>query len=262
MPAGSTMAAIRRRGRLIVGMGTNAYLLTFRDSRDGQVRGFEADIAREIAYAIFGDRDPQRIRFRSLNLPDVTSIVRGVTDSGEQVETVDIALLTTIMTCKRWQEVSFSTAYYSSHQRLLVQRDAPITGIADLAGKKVCAPRTSPNLQVITSAEPRLLPVAAPNNNDCLLLLQQGQVDAVSSGDVILAGMAAQDPLTRIVGPPLTDDDPVGIMMAHQSPDLVRFVNGVLEKLMSDGTWVRLQREWLAAQIGSAEPPIPQYRKE
>lgn len=260
MPAGSTMAEIRRRGRLIVGIGNNP-LLSSRDSRSGHIQGFEADIVREVAFAIFGDRDPKRIQFRSLNLADRLPAIQGVTDDGEKVDTVDMALLTTIMNCDRWQEVAFSAEYYTSHQRMLAYRNSPITGIADLAGKKVCASTTSPNLLVITSAEPRLVPVSAPNTNDCLILLQQGQVDAVSTGDVILAGLAAQDPDTHIVGPKLTDD-PVGIMMAHQSTDLIRFVNGVLEKLMSDGTWVRFQENWLATQIGPAEPPIPQYRPE
>jgi polar amino acid transport system substrate-binding protein len=96
MPAGSTMAAIQGR-KLIVGIGTNAHLLSYRDSRDGQVRGFEAAIAEEIAFAIFGgDRTKiaDRIQYRALNVVDwELALVE---------KKVDIVLAGATMTCERW----------------------------------------------------------------------------------------------------------------------------------------------------------------
>lgn len=63
---------------------------------------------------------------------------------------------------------------------------------------------------------------------DCLVMLQQGQVDAVSTDDAILAGLAEQDPWVSVIGPSLGEENyAVGIAKGHD--DLVRFVNGVLE---------------------------------
>ena len=56
MPAGSTMAKILSRGRLIVGVDQNTYLFGFRNPATGEIEGFDIDIAREVAKAIFGDR--------------------------------------------------------------------------------------------------------------------------------------------------------------------------------------------------------------
>lgn len=251
MPDGSKMAEIRTRGRLIVGIGTNAYQLAFRDPYTGEVRGFEADIAREIAFAIFGDRD--RIQFRASNLE---GRFRAVQD-----KSADMVIAATTMTCERWQRVAFSAEYYSAKQQVLVYKNSPFKRIEDLGSKKVCASAGSVDIGVIARIESKPTPVGAPNTADCLLMLQQGQVDAVSTDDLILAGLAAQDPATHIVGPRFTDH-PAGILMAHDYPDLVRFVNGVLEKLIADGTWAQLQKTWLEKQIGRADPPIPQYRPE
>jgi polar amino acid transport system substrate-binding protein len=254
MPAGSRMVEIHRRGRLVVGIGANPYLLAFRDPYTGKVQGFEAEIAREIAFAIFGDSASSRVQFKAFDLKDRVSAV--------QEKTVDIMIAAMTMTCKRWQEVAFSAEYYSGGQQVLVYKNSPFKRIEDLGGKKVCASATSePNLRTITSVKSKPIPVGAANTADCLLLLQQGQVDAVSTGRMILAGLAAQDPATHVVGPQLTDA-PTGILVSHDYPGLVRFVNSVLEKLIANGTWKQLQKTWLSDQIGLADPPVPQYRPE
>lgn len=256
MPAGSTMAAIQGHTKLIVGIGTNAHLLSYRDSHDGQVRGFEAAIAEEIAFAIFGgDRAKiaDRIQYRALNMVDrIPALVE---------KKVDIVLAGMTMTCERWEKIAFSAEYYSSRQRLLVNHNSGVESIDDLGGKKVCASTGSTNLRPIAEARSDPVPVGAANTSDCLVLLQQGQIDAVSTSDIILAGLAAQDPATRIVGPSLRED-PTGIAISPDTPDLVRFVNGVLEKSIADGTWKRLQQTWLAEHIGAAKPPVLQYRSE
>ena len=62
---------------------------------------------------------------------------------------------------------------------------------------------------------------------DCLVALQQRQVDAVSTDDSILAGLVSQDPYLHIVGPSL-NEEPYGIGINLQNTGLVRFVNGTL----------------------------------
>ena len=79
---------------------------------------------------------------------------------------------------------------------------------------------------------------------DCLVALQQRQVDAVSTDDSILAGLVAQDPYLHIVGPSL-NEEPYGIGINLQNTGLVRFVNGTLERIRRDGTWNTLYRKWL-----------------
>jgi polar amino acid transport system substrate-binding protein len=84
-------------------------------------------------------------------------------------------------------------------------------------------------------------------------------VDAVSTIDVLLAGLAAQDPGTVIVGPGLTNE-PAGIGISKDSPDLVRFVNAQLERIRSDGTWKRIYGKWLTPLGSVPAPPPAHYR--
>lgn len=249
MPAGTAMAKIAQRGRLIVGIDQNAYLFSFADPATGDLVGFEIDLAREIAKALFGN--PRAIQFRAITTADRIPVI----ERGE----VDIVIRTMTMTCERWQQVSFSTEYLASRQRLLVRRGSGIREFADLAGRKVCATRGSTSIRTIAAQPSRPIPVSTDSTLDCLVMLQQGQVDAVSTIDVLLAGLAAQDPATEITGAAVSDE-PAGIGISQKTPDLVRFVNGVLERIRTDGTWARSHQRWLSSLGPVPKPPVPVYR--
>jgi polar amino acid transport system substrate-binding protein len=91
------------------------------------------------------------------------------------------------------------------------------------------------------------------------VMLQQGQVDAISTDDVVLKGLAQQDPNVEVVGESIALE-PYGIGIKKENDDLVRFVNGVLEKIREDGTWERLYQKWLPQSLGpSPGPPAARY---
>jgi len=248
-PAGSSMAKIVQRGRLIVGVSQNTYLFGHRDSRTGELVGFEIDLAREVARALFGD--PTKIQFRAMSAAERIPALK----NGE----VDLVVRAMTMTCDRWQEISFSTEYFTGGQRLLVPVDSPVKSIDDLGGKKVCAAAGSTNITAIAAAKSKPIPVAATDALDCMVLLQQGQIDAVSTDDAILAGFAAQDPATHVVGPAFAAA-PYGIGIGKANADLVRFVNGVLEKVRADGTWTAIYQRWLSSLGPAPAPPVARYQ--
>ena len=74
----------------------------------------------------------------------------------------------------------------------------------------------------------------------------------------ILLGFHIQDPNTKQIGPRL-EREPYGIAIDKRHPDLVRYVNGVLERLRRDGTWRRLHRRWLSDLPSTASPPTARY---
>jgi polar amino acid transport system substrate-binding protein len=161
------------------------------------------------------------------------------------------------ITCERLQQVDFSSDYFDAGQRVLVLRDSTVTGIGDLGGKKVCATAGSTSIRNIAAAASRPIPVSVADWTDCMVLLQQGQVEAISTDDTILLGMAAQDPTTKLAGDRFTDE-PYGIAVNKDANDLLRFVNGVLERIRADGTWAGIYGRWLSGPVPS--PPPAGYR--
>ena len=85
------------------------------------------------------------------------------------------------------------------------------------------------SLAALFALNPRPTLFGVTSWTDCLVMLQQGQVDAISTDDAVLAGLAAQDPNVEVVGASI-GVEPYGIGIKKENEDLVRFVNGVLER--------------------------------
>ena len=128
------------------------------------------------------------------------------------------------------------------------------TSLDDLHGQKVCATSGSDSVDRISAH--KAIAVQVPYWTDCLVRLQQGSVAAISTDDSILDGLAAQDPWTKIIGKPLTDE-PYGLAISKQHPEFVRFVNAVLQQLRTDGQWKASYARWLGHPVPN--PPPAQY---
>lgn len=246
--ADAAVANIRARGRLIVGLDIGSNLFSFRDPITGEITGFDVDIAGEVSRDIFGT--PSQVEYRILSSADrITAL---------QNNTVDIVVKTMTITCERRKQVNFSTVYFTAYQRILAPRESAIAQASDLSGKRVCVARGTTSLKRVQEIAPPPIIVTVVTWADCLVALQQREVDAVSTDDSILAGLVAQDPYLHIIGPNMAQE-PYGIGINLENTGLVRFVNGTLERIRRDGTWNTLYRKWLTVLGPAPAPPTPRY---
>lgn len=246
--ADAAVANIRARGRLIVGLDIGSNLFSFRDPITGEITGFDVDIAGEVARDIFGG--PSHVEYRILSADErITALQRSQ---------VDVVVKTMTITCERRKLVNFSTVYLDANQRILAPRDSAIVKVSDLSGKRVCVARGTTSLRRIREITPPAVIVSVVNWADCLVAMQQRQIDAVSTDDSILAGLVEEDPYLHIVGPNMATQ-PYGIGINLDNTGLVRFVNGTLERIRTDGTWNTLYRKWLTVLGPAPLPPQPRY---
>jgi polar amino acid transport system substrate-binding protein len=243
---GPFTATIRKRGYLIAGVDQNTYHFGFRNPLDGQLEGFDIDMIKAVAQAIFPDSNsnPNRVHWKAI------SDAQRETDI--QSGAVDIVAHTMTILCSRLKNEDFSSVYFDAAQRVLVLKTSAARSLADLRGQKVCATVKADSRAAIVKygAIPRLVQYWT----DCLVLLQQGDVAAISTDDAILYGLEAQDPFTMVVGHRLTDE-PYGLAISKQHPDFVRFVNAVLEQLRTDGQWAASYARWIGRPV-PAPPPV------
>jgi polar amino acid transport system substrate-binding protein len=246
--ADAAVADIRKRGRLLVGLDIGSNLFSFRDPVTGEISGFDVDIAAEVARDIFGD--PTAVEYRILSSAERIAAL--------QNNAVDIVVKTMTITCERREKVNFSTTYFTAYQRILAPRESDIAGPEDLPGKRVCVARGTTSLKTVQQIDPPPAIVTVVTWADCLVALQQHEVDAVSTDDAILAGLVTQDPYLHIVGPNMAEE-PYGIGINLTNTALVRFVNGTLQRIRNDGTWDNLYRRWLSVLGPAPAPPTPRY---
>jgi polar amino acid transport system substrate-binding protein len=251
MPSGSFMATIQKRGRLILGTSQDTLLFSSRNAFTGQVEGFDVDMGRQIAKAIFGD--PDKIQIKVIGYDKrISSLTDG---------SVDLVADTMTINCERLKQVNFSTVYYDAGQKVLVSTASKATGIDQLGGQKVCAAVGSTSLANIAAVRtsPKPVPVARPGFADCLVAFQRNEVAAISTDDTILYGLAAQDPYAKVVGDRFTEE-PYGMAMANTHPEFTRFVNAVLQQERTDGTWAATYTKWLKDFGAAPAPPKAEYK--
>jgi len=245
--AGSFMAKIRARGYLIAGVDQSTYHFGYLNPLDGKIEGFDIDMIRAVAKAIFGN--PDKVEYKAISdaqrIPDILN------------RSVDIVAHTMTITCARLTQVDFSSVYFEAHQRILVLNNSKVDSLAGLAGQKVCVTQGSDSGSTLRlpTGQRQPIVVSVPFWTDCLVLLQQDQVTAISTDDSILDGLHAQDPFTKVVGPALSDQ-PYGLAISNKHPDFVRFVNAVLAQERSDGAWRASYAHWIGAPV---PPPVAQY---
>jgi polar amino acid transport system substrate-binding protein len=250
----ATMRRIIQKGFLTVGVSADTYLFGARDPFTSRLEGFDIDMARSVAKAIFGD--PGKVQFRVITAADRLPLLQ------DPERPIDMVARNMSMTCGRWNDIAFSAEYYRSGQKVLVGKnlpDAANLALTDLEGKRVCAPTGTTSLTKLQQVKGPIV-VTAPNHTGCLVLFQQGKADAITGDDTVLAGLAAQDPNTVITKAKAITTEPYGLGFNKADTYLARYVNRVIADLEADGEWKAIYNRWLAAPLGPAPaPPTPVY---
>ena len=249
----ATMKKIIDKGYVTVGVSADTFLFAARNPLNSRIEGFDIDIAKAVAKSIFGD--PNKVQLRVITAADRIPLLEN--------RSVDMVVRNMSMTCDRWKDIAFSAEYYRSGQTVLVAKPPGATKVdttlQELKGKKVCAPTGTSSLDKLRSVNGPI-PVTAPNHTGCLVLFQQGDADAITGDDTVLAGLAAQDPYTIVSSAPLITQEPYGIGLNKGDRYFASYVNTVLAQVKSDGEWKAIYNRWLAGPLGPAPtPPKPVY---
>lgn len=258
---GGAVDRIRERGSLRIGISADTRLMASRNPLNDTIEGFDIDIAKAIGRAIFGAdfNAGSDLEYKVILAKDRIPKLQ----SGE----LDLVVRNMTITCDRWEEVAFSAEYYHAAQKVLVREDMDYTDVEDLADADVCAPNASTSLQRIGERQPEATLVPADNHTGCLVKFQQGDVDAITGDDTVLAGLAAQDPYAVVPEQEALSAEPYGVAASLENKDLIAFVNAALEDYQESGAWQRSYDKWLADYLGPAigddpseDPwPEPQY---
>jgi ABC-type amino acid transport substrate-binding protein len=240
-PAGTTMAKLQDRGEITIGVKFDVPPFGFKNPQTDEVEGFDVDMGRIIAEEL--GVEPRFVEAISDNrIPFL--------QQGE----VDLILSTMTINQERDQEIEFSEPYYIARGRILVPQDSDIRGIDDLAGKRVCTALGSTYEETLRTEAPDADLRLVDTYSECLELLQNGAIDAISTDDVILTGMIIQDDTLQMVGDELTTE-PYGAGIKEGDREFQRFVSETLEAAQQDGRWQDLYQEWIGQYTNQEEQP-------
>jgi polar amino acid transport system substrate-binding protein len=245
-------ADMTKRGRLRVGVSADSVLLGANNplTNPSTIEGFDIDFARAVAKARFGDEN----KIQLVVIPAADRIPALMTDR------VDMVARNMSMTCARWGQIAFSAEYYQAGLKLLVAKGATDTTFAALKASKksVCAPTGTSTIDFVRTQGVTV--VGAATHTGCLVLFQQGKVDAIAGDDTVLAGLVAQDPYAVVPKATALTVEPYGLGFNLGNKALVQFTNTLLDQMKADGRWKAIYDKWFAGPLGPAPaPPVSKY---
>jgi glutamate transport system substrate-binding protein len=232
------------RGKLTIGIRFDQPGLAQR-TIDGRYVGFDVDVARFVASEL-GVED------KDITWRETTSATR---ESDLASGAVDLVVAAYSITDKRKQIVSFAGPYFTTGQDLLARLTSKdITGPESLNGKRLCSVAGStPAQQVKDRFAQAVQLVEYPRYPDCVTALLAGQVDAVTTDAVILAGYVGRDPeLLKLVGRPFSTEL-YGVGLRKGDTEGRSAVNAAIRKMIDTGAW----QDSLNRNIRPSGYPLP-----
>ena len=244
---GTTMAKLKEAGTVKVGTKFDQPLFGLKNL-EGKPEGFDVEIAKLIA----GEMGiaPDKVVF--------SEAVSANREPFIQQGKVDFVVATYTINDKRKQVVDFAGPYYEAGQDIMVAKGNPesIGGPDDLAGKKVCSVTGSTPAENIRTNYPKAELTEFDVYSKCAEALKNGQVQAVTTDNVILLGLISQDEESfELVGKPFTKE-PYGIGVKKGDTEFRTFINDTLEKIEKDGRW-KAAWDATAGKVATETPTPP-----
>ena len=180
------LAEIQQRGKLIVAVKENLRPLGFRDPQ-GNLQGFEIDIARRLAEELLGS--PDAVEWQPVtNQERLEAVIEG---------NVDIAVARVTVTASRSRIVDFSPYYYLDGTGLVTK--ASVQQLSDLAFSKIAVLKDSSTVAVIKYQLPTAHLIGVDSYQEALRLLETEQADAFAGDQSVLTGWVQEYPQYRLL---------------------------------------------------------------
>ena len=248
--AGTTMAELSEAGAIRVGTKVDQPGFGL-ENLEGEVEGFDVEVAKIIAGAL-------GIAEGDIEFVQTPSAVREDVIEGDEV---DMVVATYTINDTRKERISFAGPYYLAGQQIMVAEDNDdITGpdsLKDNPDAKVCSVTGSTPAENIAEylASPDQL-VLFDEYSQCADSLRNGQVDAVTTDNVILLGFVSkEDGGFKLVGDQFTEE-PYGIGIKKGDVAFCEFINKTLQD--NEDAYTKAWESTAGEVEGTETPELPE----
>lgn len=171
------LADIKARGTLVCGTQNASEPYAFPDAATRKIVGFDVDVCNAIAKGL-GVKLEHRALSTDARIPEL------------KTHRVDVLAAAVAWMPARAAQVDFSDQYFVAPIRVLVRADSPVQTLEQLAGKKIAASEGSSSAAVSVTRLPDSNLLTFHDISSAFLALQQGKVEGLVAGQLILARFA------------------------------------------------------------------------
>ena len=215
------------------GVKADTKLLGLIDVKDGKEKGFEIDLATALTKKMLGKE--AKAKFVTVTSQSRIPLLKN--------GNIDAIIATMTITPERQKTIDFSNSYFDAGQSLLVKDDSSVKKVEDLNNKTIIGVVGSNSVENVKKFAPKAQVLQLPDYAQALTALKSGQGDALTTDNVILAGMAVNNPGYKLQGKAFTTE-PYGIGINKGQADFRKAVNKALKEVQQDGTYNKLIVKW------------------
>lgn len=230
---------IKSKGKFIVGLDDAFPPMGFRDKK-GEIVGFDIDLAREAA-----KRMGVEVEFQPVNWDTIIMEI----NSGN----IDVIWNGLTITEERQEKISFTKPYIEDKQILVVGKNSPIKGKADLAGKLVGLQAGSSSKKALARDAETLESIKEvvefSTNDEALLALKNGQVEAVIVDEVVGRYYIEKDRENYIILEDHFGLEEFGVGLRKTDGAFLKLLDETLEEIKEDGTATEISKKWFGEDI-------------
>ncbi|WP_301174047.1 transporter substrate-binding domain-containing protein [Actinomadura geliboluensis] len=244
---GGEAASILGKGTLVAGVRPDLPGIGFRRP-DGTFEGLDVDVSRYLA-----QRLGKRVRF-------VPALAR---DRERLLREGDVDMVLTFWLEPEWQQrLAFAGPYLLSYQDILVRDgERAVRGVRDLQGRKICAVTGSGAAEAVTvERQVPAVPVPARSYADCMTMLRDGRIDAITTNDTILAGLKTRQGAGFRLLNARFGERRTGIAIRMGDPDGCEALNRAITQMYQDGTMGRfMAKRFGTSGLDLSDLEVPQF---
>lgn len=213
------LADIKARGTLVCGTQNASEPYAFPDAATRKIVGFDVDVCNAIAKGL-GVKLEHRALSTDARIPEL------------KTHRVDVLAAAVAWMPARAAQVDFSDQYFVAPIRVLVRADSPVQTLDQLAGKKIAASEGSSSAAVSVTRLPDSNLLTFHDISSAFLALQQGKVEGLVAGQLILARFANEAAAKggqqyRLLTKPVFEER-WGVVTNKNEPALLAAVNKIL----------------------------------
>lgn len=247
--AADKLQEILDRGHVIIGTSGANPPFGFKDEK-GELQGFDIEISRMIAKALFDD--PTKVEFKEISMEARWSSI--------QTDQVDAIVMITTITPERLRKVGFTPPYIDSGMAVIARKDSGVTKLGDLddASRTVATLTVPDQIDTIKRWVPKATIASFDTVDQQFLALQSGRAQSMLVDLPVGMWYASKDPNIHLV-PGLFDGyQNYGIAYKLGELSWKQFMDGFVTELTT-GTSYYLYNDLYKKYFNMPAPPQRSY---
>ncbi len=238
--ADTSFQDIKDQGYFTLGLDDAFPPMGFREEGTNEIVGFDIDLAKEAA-----KRMGVEVKFQ----PVVWDTVIEELNNGN----IDVIWNGLTITADRQKQIAFTKPYISDRQIIVVKKGSALADKAALAGKKVGIQAASSAIEAVEKDKATFDSlgelVQFDNNNDALLDLKSGRIDAVVVDEVVGRYYLAKHTEDYQVLEDNFGSEDFGIGVRKTDKTFLDELQKALDAMKADGTSAEISKKWFGEDI-------------